>query len=533
MKLPKPDLDTATKLREFDVWVTPALGELRDTPQFKAELAGVAETFELLGRATGEFADPAGCSPSVIAAAVAAHANGQAGSKAEQTFSRLASVLFLATGKSDNNAKCQLPLYLRDQVRLPSFPTPVARRNQAVTEAGIPNKLPAKVYMKAVVALRETPQRQSVMLDHYLAFLLNDPVYVSQLWCLGNSYFALKRFGRQNDFLSPLVAFKVRGSVAATGGHEPERLLRDRLIEWGLRAGIDYNSSDVTLAALATILSKSDSSSSILVKSKKKRQKAPADATKPKKIKSRAYDFILPFRTPGVFRRVCVQSQFYAGDAGSVSHKNVDQTATARTALRKLIPDAVLMEYVDGAGYFSSLNGDLEKLFDMDGTEFCQVRSAPVRLRRELQHAGFLTPLELQQATYRTVVPTREAVSQVFRAEGYADAEFGRCLADAMDRGLLIEQDGRLAPRAADVDLVRRYLLLDVAATAGTTPSVASTTGAGMLMIPGYGPFHGIKLDDLVQTAGRLAPGLAGDIGQSRLLMADLRWLDEQKMAIL
>jgi len=524
MKLPKPDLDTPTKLREFDVWITPSLGEIKDSPQFKAELAGIAETFELMGQATGKFADPGECRPDAIATAFIKHAEGLGFSGAAVALTRLASVLFLVTGKSDNNAKCQLPLFLRDQVKLPTFPTVQKSRSKktpgaTVAEAGIPRVLTSEKYMETVAALKDAPQRQAVFLNHYIAFLLNDPTYVSQLWSIGHSYFALKSFGKEKDFLSPLVAFKVRGSVAATGGHDPEILLRNRLIEWGLKPGIDYNPSDVTLAAMKKILGVKD---------------APASKDKfaKKRAKSRAYDFVLPFKTPGTYRRVCVQSQFYAGDSGSVSHKNVDQTATSRTALRALISDAVLVEYVDGAGYFSSLNGDLEKLLEMEGTEFCQIRSSPIRLRRELQHAGFLTPLELQQATYRTTDPTRKSVAKVVKTEGYAEAEFARCLTDALDRGLLIEADGTLSPRPADRDKVRRYILLDVAAIAGSSPVAETAPMAGALMVPGYGPFHGIKLDDLVRQAKRLAPGSVGDIDKSETLMADLRWLTEQKIAL-
>jgi len=348
--------------------------------------------------------------------------------------------------------------------------------------------------------------------------LLNDPAYVSQLWSIGHSYFALKSFGKEKDFLSPLVAFKVRGSVAATGGHDPEVLLRDRLIEWGLKTDVDYNPSDVTLATIKQILGIDKPCS--------------AKATDAKKVKSRAYDFVLPFKTPGTFRRVFVQSQFYAGDSGSVSHKNVDQTATSRNALRAISPDAVLVEYVDGAGYFSSLNGDLEKLLEMDGTEFCQIRSTPIRLRRELQHVGFLMPLELQQATFRATDPTREKVATILASEGYGEGEIARCLTDALERGLIGEDGGKLTVPATERDKVRRYLLLDVAAIKGEPPASETEPLTGALMVPGYGPFHGIKLDELVKTAKSAAPGLATDISNSETLMADLRWLTEQKIAL-
>lgn len=525
MKLPKPEFDTATKLREFDVWITPSLGEIKDTAQFKAELAGIAQTFELMGEATGKFADLAHCDPNAITGKFIKHANTLAFPQAASTLSRFASVLFLVTGKSDNNAKCQLPLFLRDQVKLTSFPAVQksrSRKNPSVTTTPgvIPRVLTSDKYMEAVAALKDAPQQQAVYLNHYVAFLLNDSAYVSQLWSIGHSYFALKSFGKEKDFLSPLVAFKVRGSVAATGGHDPEVLLRDRLIEWGLKTDVDYNPSDVTLATIKRILGIAEP------------RIAKVAGAKAKKAKSRAYDFVLPFKTPGTFRRVCVQSQFYAGDSGSVSHKNVDQTATSRTALRAVVPDAVLVEYVDGAGYFLSLNGDLEKLLEMDGTEFCQIRSAPIRLRRELQHAGFLMPLELQQATFRASDPTRKNVAKILAGEGYDEGEITRCLTDSLERGLIGEDTGKLTVPVAERDKVRRYLLLDVAAVEGKPPASEAEPLTGALMVPGYGPFHGIKLDELVKTAKRAAPRLASDISNSETLMADLRWLTEQKIGL-
>jgi hypothetical protein len=51
-------------------------------------------------------------------------------------------------------------------------------------------------------------------------------------------------------------------------------------------------------------------------------------------------------------------------------------------------------------------------------------------------------------------------------------------------------------------------------------------------LVPGYGPFHGIKLDTLVEEALRLAPGLQTDLNQSQVILGDIRWLCEQGMAM-
>src|SRR5205807_593656 len=138
---------------------------------------------------------------------------------AAEALTRLAAVLFLVTGKSDNNAKCQLPLYLRDTVRLTSFPSvQKSKRKQtadvAIKEVGLEHVrvLTSEKFMEVVAALKETSARQKVFLNHFITFLLSDPSYVSQLWALGHSYFHLKAFGKEKDFLSPLVVYKIRGS---------------------------------------------------------------------------------------------------------------------------------------------------------------------------------------------------------------------------------------------------------------------------------------------------------------------------------
>ena len=160
---------------------------------------------------------------------------------------------------------------------------------------------------------------------------------------------------------------------------------------WGMVREVDFNVNDVVLDVEAGRLVESETNS---------------DEPSPRKTKTRAYDFVLPFRTPGWTPQIFIQSQFYAGDSGSVSHKNVDQTSSSRLNATKLLakawpggPPPRFLEYVDGAGYCASLNGDLKSLLSFPDTAgFFQIRSAPVRLRRELQQIGFLTPMEVAHA---------------------------------------------------------------------------------------------------------------------------------------
>jgi hypothetical protein len=67
MKLPIPDRDPERDLKEFDIWLTPSLGEITDTEKFKTELARVTRIFEALGEATDNFQDERHCRPDAIA----------------------------------------------------------------------------------------------------------------------------------------------------------------------------------------------------------------------------------------------------------------------------------------------------------------------------------------------------------------------------------------------------------------------------------------------------------------------------------
>jgi hypothetical protein len=97
--------------------------------------------------------------------------------------------------------------------------------------------------------------------------------------------------------------------------------------------------------------------------------------------------------------KLFIQSQFYAGDSGSVSHKVVDQTQSSRTFTLTKYPNAKFVEYLDGAGYYASLRGDLQHMLSFTNTSsFFQVKTILVRLRREFQKIDFLTGIEIQHS---------------------------------------------------------------------------------------------------------------------------------------
>ncbi len=245
--------------------------------------------------------------------------------------------------------------------------------------------------------------------------------------------------------------------------------------------------------------------------------------------KTRAYDFVLPYKTIGWSQKVFIQCQFYAGDSGSVSHKNIDQTKTSRTSVLNSSADAVFVEYVDGAGYFSSLKSDLKRLLTMPTTHtFVQVRSTPIRLRRVFQEIGFLTPLEVEHAVACTD-GTSARVRKLLLRDGYEPEEVRRCLTHSLEVKAIERHGDRFAITAARRAIARRYLLLDTVAIGGATIATSGTSAAGYLMVPGYGPLYGLKLVDLLARATAAAPGFATDFADSKMLLEDLQWLEEKR----
>lgn len=524
MKLPTVTLNLTTSLAEFDVWITPSLGEIKDTERFQQEMESVVSVFEAIGAATNKFTTAKDCSTERIAETFTKLVEGKTKEDAEAKLQALAAVLFLVTGKSDNNAKCQFPLYLRDVAR--SNGLPGVKRTRKATQVvfeKLPRVLTAESYMKRVANLSAYQEHQNRLLQEFIEFVLGDESCISQLWSIGRSYFTLKRFQKERGLLTPLVVFQIRGSVSASGGHKPEELLRKRLTEWGLQKEVDYNITDANL--------KREETTEISVEEVE--QVEQVEETKATRKKTRAYDFVIPFKTSGWKPRIFIQCQFYAGDSGSVSHKNVDQTDTSRNYILSLLPDARFVEYVDGAGYFSSLNGDLKTLLDKSTTtSFFQVRSAAIRLRRELQQVGFLVPLELEHAILRSD-GIRTDVYRLLIEEDYTEQEIDRCLEDYIQRNLItVEDGGRLSLTANRRTVARRYFLLDVVARCGEASGSGKSRLSGSLMVPGYGPFYGMKLDNLASEALSLAPSLLQDWCSPEVIMGDIRWLCDEGLAM-
>ncbi len=526
MKLPVQNLSLRKQLSEFDLWLTPSLREIQDTEKYKKELNKVAHIFSVLGSATNSFDSIDHCRPEKIAETCVDLIENKISTienindKIRQSVDILesfSSLLFTVTGKSDNNLKCQFPVYLLHNINRTTFPQKRSRRGEVYFEEKelgrvLKSDKISKLISEVIVwsnensDLSDLKNEAILLLGNYVSSILQNTDNIKQFWSLGRSYFYLKGIepGSERALLAPIITFKVRGSVSASGGHIPEDILRSVMDLWGLERGVDYNTEDVTIEN---------------------------DINKNTNQKTRAYDFILPYQTEGWEQSIFIQCQFYAGDSGSVSHKVVDQTAASRPKTIQQFPNARFVEYIDGAGYFASLNPDLAHMMRMKTTKaFIQVRSLNIRLRREVQQIGFVTPIEIEHAILRSEDKKVTSIRTILQNDGYNDTEISRGLTYSLNKRFIQNSNDTLIISPDRIPPARRLLILDIIAiTGGEFESMAEPSG-GSILIPGYGPYYGTK----IRVLSKKIDYYTKNINYDRMSFCDdIDWLCEQKYVIL
>lgn len=498
MKLKSYESSLSEKMSEFDIWVTPSLGEIRDTPQFRNNLDALKRGFEVLSHITNNFADYSHCSSSVLSNNTIEYIKHKGEDASINILNSIWNVLLLATGKTDNNLKCQYPLLLRNTYEICEYPQ---KDGQGQWKSkSIPRVISFEDITKIIVNLKEKPHYLKVFTESYFHLIISDELYARQLWSLGNAYAYQKATGNEDSLISSMVIFQSRGSITATQGHIPETILRSYMTDWGLNAGTDFNTQDVEVGEIIEGIEVDN------------------------KIKKRKYDFIIPFKSRTNGSKIFIQSQYYAGDSGSVSHKVVDQTDSTREVTLRKYPEAVFVEYLDGAGYFSSLNGDLRKMLAKKTTkDFFQIRTAPIKLRRELQGIHFLTTLEVEHAILYTSGEKMAVVSALVN-DGYSEEEIARVLKQAVDNRYIVALDTEeLALIPERIELVRKYCLLDLLANYGRP--IPDDAAVGCLLIAGYKTLWGLPQAEIIKIALEKIPKL-DSLWETKLApFSDIQWL--------
>lgn len=488
------------KMSEFDIWVTPSLGEIRDMPQFQENLDNMKFGFQTMAAITNNFRELQSCSSSRLAENIVEYISGRKQEEQEKILNSICNVLLLVTGKTDNNLKCQYPLLLRNTYDILTYPQKNASGEWI--EKNLPRTLQFDAVTKIILQLSEKVDVQEKFLESYIHLILSDEQYSEQLWCLGNAFCTQCELGNESSLLSPMVIFQSRGSITATQGHIPENILRSYMDDWGMTAGSDYNMQDVEIGEILEGLEVNP------------------------QLKKRKYDFIIPYQSRESGSKIFVQSQFYAGDSGSVSHKVVDQTDSSREVTLKKYPQAVFIEYLDGAGYFSSLNGDLRKMLAKPTTkDFIQINSAPLKLRRELQEIKFLTILEIEHSILLTG-GRQEDVIKFLKKDGYTIEEIELVLGNAKRNNIILEEKENLLLTEERETIVRKYCLLDIIANYGEP--IPSDKRTGFLIVPGYATIWGMPQANVIKKALEVAPMLKKLWKTPTDPFEDLQWLLEK-----
>jgi hypothetical protein len=535
MQLRPENLDIPEQLAEFDQWLTAKLERIKDSKRFNSEIEALCQCIETISSHLNDFSSYQDCTVENICDAVISASGqfvlGESFAEDEQHiavfYESFFNLLFLTSGATDNNLKNHFLIQLKEDDVKPFIPKRgSSKKIIKFTLKELPSTIKSDFIAKSLAAcfvgshetyfseVKTEPTFDlmlylRLLLKEYISLILEDKEETKQFWAVCRSYTELNSLTASDDLgkylLNACTIFKVRGSVSATGGHITEDLLREKLLSMGLQPNSDFNTNDVTIG-----------------------EEEVVEGGKRKK-KTRAYDFILPYKIdnwepkPKLF----IQSQFYAGDSGSVSHKVVDQTHSSRTFTLTKYANARFVEYLDGAGYYASLRGDLQHMLTFDSTaSFFQVKSILVRLRRELQYIKFLTPIELEHAIIVSTDGLKHSVFNSLLSDGYPIEEIERVASICLKLGYVYiraENYGeKLTVSSERRDFSRRLLILDVAANHAAVISEEQRKSMKYLLVPGYGKNFGIQESNLTALVCAICKQIKVD---ASTFVNDIEWL--------
>lgn len=530
MKLNAENLSIQEQLAEFDQWLTARLDKIKDSEKFNSEINSLCNCITVLSPLLENFSDPSTCTiHSLVNAVIEASNRIVSGSSfggdeaaLNNFYESFFNLLFLTSGATDNNLKNHFLIKLNEDDITPLIPKRGSIKKQitfklyeipTTTKSDFIARTLASCFTgtKYPLLVKTEPFFDletyfKIFLEEYIKLILDDEEDLLQLWAICHSFVELSTNPHGSNLgkylLNSCTIFKVRGSVSASGGHVTESILREKLSNIGLRADIDYNNNDVKIG-----------DDEIIEDGKRKK-------------KTRAYDFIIPYKIdnwepkPKLF----IQSQFYAGDSGSVSHKVVDQTQSSRVFTLTKYPNAKFVEYLDGAGYYASLRGDLQHMLSFSNTEsFFQVKSILLRLRREFQKIDFLTAIEIQHAVLISKSRTHKDLQNLLIKDNYSIQEIERAIQTNLELGLITknESDEIVIP-TEHICIARRLLILDIAANYSCSITQAEKSSQKYLLVPGNGANKGIKESKLAE----LAFDLCKDINITPTeFIEDIEWL--------
>ncbi len=161
--------------------------------------------------------------------------------------------------------------------------------------------------------------------------------------------------------------------------------------------------------------------------------------------------------------------------------------------------------------------------------DFIQIRTAHIKLRRELQVAEFLTLVEVEHAILRSKNGEASSVRSILLDEGYSSKEIERTISSAIGKGLLKKEECSLSIKKERLSFARCLLIIDLVAITGRTVKTADDN-SGNILIPGYSNLYGNQINKISNEIDAYAP----NSNYSRSDFAnDITWLTENKFILI
>lgn len=191
MKLKTYNAGLEEKLSEFDFWITPSLGEIMEAEQFKVDLQKIIHGFDGVALLSSEFKDIQLCSAKNLAERLIPIINHKEMAEAISFLESICGVLYFATGKTDNNIKCQFPVYMKTVLEKDKIPK--VSSNNKLEYKDLPRTFGSEAVIRTVVSLKNYTKEQEELLKSFFQILVSDESYAKQLWSLGVSYITMRK----------------------------------------------------------------------------------------------------------------------------------------------------------------------------------------------------------------------------------------------------------------------------------------------------------------------------------------------------
>lgn len=110
-----------------------------------------------------------------MAANVLRYLSGKDDDIAKEILDNICNVLLLATGKTDNNLKCQFPLMLRNQIGISTYPQKLS--GERWRDKDIPRAFSMTDVTKTIVQLIGKDDYRIVFVESYFHLIISDEDY--------------------------------------------------------------------------------------------------------------------------------------------------------------------------------------------------------------------------------------------------------------------------------------------------------------------------------------------------------------------